>query len=216
MDVFPHSTLIIRSLVLGELDTNCYLLTDHQSGETIIIDPADSASTILDVITAEQLQATAIMLTHGHFDHCLGLLELQLALDMKAWMHQADAPLIATAQSSAQHWLGHQVDPVPTQTQPLEQHSQLQLGNHQLTVLHTPGHTPGSICLLITHRNEHVALITGDTLFKNSVGRTDFSYSKPLQLRKSLDQLLELPDQLACYPGHGEPTTIASAKAFLS
>ncbi len=216
MDVHPHGPLVIRAIELGELQTNCYLLTDHASQETIIVDPADSAETIIDVISAEQLRPISILLTHGHFDHVLGLLELQLAFDLPVFMHPDDQTLLSGAQASAEHWLKHSVDPVPHKTQTIAEGIELSLGSLTIKVLHTPGHTLGSVCLLINEAETPLALLTGDTLFKNSIGRTDFSYSKPLLLRDSLHRLLEFPDDLACYPGHGEPTSIAEARAFLT
>ncbi len=216
MQVYSLGQLIVRSLTLGELDTNCYLITDRGTSETIIIDPADSAESIIEVITTEQLKPTAIILTHAHFDHVLGLLELQLSLGLPVFMHPADEQLLASAQSSAQHWLGHAVDPVPKSSQAITEDNTFQLGTLIIQVLHTPGHTPGSICLLVSQATQPLALLTGDTVFKDGVGRTDFSYSKPLQLRDSLDRLLQFPAELLCFPGHGPHSTLAQIKQQLS
>ncbi len=216
MNTYSHGQLVLRSLELGELGTNCYIVTDNNSLETILVDPADSAETIIEVVNREQLQPISILLTHGHFDHVLGLLELKLALDLPVFMHQEDNPLLKTAQASAQHWLGHSVDPVPNATQNIVEGNTLALGDLTITVLHTPGHTQGSVCLLVQDSDEPLALLTGDTVFKNSVGRTDFSYSKPLLLRDSLEKLLRFEDTLSCYPGHGAPTTIGEIRQFLS
>ena len=199
MEVHPY--------VLGALETNCYLVVDEKNQQAIVIDPADDGGFISEQIVAQQLELQAIVLTHGHFDHVLGLLELKLNFDVPIFMHEADIFLIKQAQSSALHWLKRQVDPVPLPTDYLTEGQQLKLVNTSFEVLHTPGHTRGSVSL---YHSERGILFSGDTLFKNAVGRTDFRYSNADELRKSLDRLGELPAQTLVYPGHGETTTIKS------
>lgn len=192
-------SLHVESLVLGQLDTNCYFLVDEKSGDCIVVDPADDGTSINQLILEKQWQPRSVILTHGHFDHCLGLLEVQLAWDIPAFLHPADLFLVTRAQASAHHWLGYTPDPVPVPQEKLTDGQTLPVGDYQLTVLHSPGHTPGSVCLV---SDEFV--ITGDTVFKDGVGRTDFSYAKPLQLSASIAMLRESYDGRLGYPGHGE------------
>ncbi|MBP9819635.1 MBL fold metallo-hydrolase [Candidatus Woesebacteria bacterium] len=219
MEQFDHDKLLITRLVLGQLDTNCYLLTDKDTQETIIVDPADSAETIIDYLTQQKYQPTAIVLTHGHFDHVLGLLELKLAYDLPVFMHPDDAFLLKEAADSARYWLKRSVDPVPTEHIPLTDQIELTIGKLKLNITPTPGHTPGSVCLAIatkTDQESELVLCTGDTIFKDGLGRTDFSYSKPLALRASLEKLSSFPPSTPCYPGHGDCTTIGQALSILS
>ncbi len=203
------ATIDLRRLPLGDLGTNCYLIWSEESREALVIDPADDGGFITQQILELQLQPQAIILTHGHFDHVLGLLELKLNFDIPVLMHSEDTFLLERAQASALHWLGREVDPVPPPDAFLEAGDKLDFGDVELTVMETPGHTPGSICLY----NEEL-VFTGDTLFADGVGRTDFKYSDPDELQRSLKKIFRLPQELRAFPGHGEDTTLASAREY--
>jgi hydroxyacylglutathione hydrolase len=215
----------IRSLNLGELQTNCYIVWSEQSSTALVIDPADSADTISQFLLEQNVQLTAILLTHGHFDHCLGLLELSLNFEVPSYLHEQDIFLIKNAQTSAQHWLKHSVDPVPLPSHHLQDNSVLQCGDFSLTVLHTPGHTPGSVCLRLTSEatlfvdgNQIISnsgvVFTGDTLFKESYPETNHKYSNILDLRDSWEKLKKLDPTTTILPGHGEPATLEQALLF--
>ncbi len=197
------SNLQIQTLILGELQTNCYLVFDDKNRQAIVIDPADSGETINQTILDLQLKPQAVVLTHGHFDHVLGLLEVKLAWNIPIFAHSGDLFLLKDTPSSAQYWLKKRVDPTPPPDQFLDNLSKLTLDKIQLKILHTPGHTPGSICLY----NDEI-ILSGDTLFKNAIGRTDFSYSDPEEIQKSLVKIFQLPKNLTVYPGHGDSTTL--------
>lgn len=198
-DVIMSESSEVRSYTLGDLDTNCYLIWCPKTFETLIIDPADSGDFISQQILELQLTPVGIILTHGHFDHCLGLLELKLNFQIPIMIHQADTPLLAKAAGSAQHWLKRSVDPIPPADALIKDGDTLGFGNQTLQILHTPGHTPGSICLF----DDHV-VFSGDTWFKDGVGSTDHAYSSPRQLHKSLELLRAQADGRLVYPGHGE------------
>jgi glyoxylase-like metal-dependent hydrolase (beta-lactamase superfamily II) len=192
------SSLQVTTLILGSLDTNCYLVWDELSHQAIIIDPADDGTSINDQILNLQLQPQAIVLTHGHFDHVLATLEVKTAWNIPILMHASDQQLLARANSSALHWTGEASDPVPPADDLLKDEQTLNLGKSTLKVIHTPGHTPGSICLY-----DKQIIFTGDTIFKEGVGRTDFSYSSSKKLWQSIEKIKALGTKLA-YAGHGE------------
>lgn len=207
--------LNIITLPLGELETNCYLVSDSETLETFIIDPADEGTLISERILSEKLKPIAIILTHGHFDHVLACLEIKLNFGIPIYLHPLDNFLLKDTPKSAKYWLGHSVDPVPPADLPLSDNQILSLGNEKVTVLHTPGHTPGSICLLHTPKNlkskilNHKSIFVGDLIFSDGVGRTDFSYSSESDLQNSINllnsQLLTLNSKCLIYPGHGDP-----------
>lgn len=207
MHTYPN--FVVQSFCLGQLDTNCHFIWCRETLECIIIDPADEGTFICEEILARQLKPVAIVLTHGHFDHVLGTLEVMLAFNLPVYLNQADAELLAGAPASAKHWLGAVVDPVPTQTQQLSTGDRLSFGNCSLEVLETPGHTKGSVCLFAPDPEEPV-LFTGDTIFEVGVGRTDFSYSNKTKLKQSLALLADYPDNTRCYAGHGADFTLAT------
>jgi hydroxyacylglutathione hydrolase len=213
-------------LTLGELQTNCYIAWCSVTREAVVIDPADSGDVISEFILEHQLNPTAILLTHGHFDHCLGLLELMLNFPVPVYLHPADQFLIQQAHESAEHWLEHTVDPVPMPDSELQNGAVITLGNCSLKVIGTPGHTPGSVCLHYkgeaqqTYNEENLytkndILFTGDTLFKEGITRTDFRYSNILQLHNSLHMLKKLPSSTHVLAGHGEPVELQEALAIL-
>ncbi len=196
---------------VGELATNCYVVSCPATNQAVIIDPGDAADTISEYCVQESLSVVGILLTHGHFDHCLGLLELSLNFACASFMHEKDNFLIEDAQKRAEYWLKHPVDPVPHPTTCFSTPIQIPIGLFSVKVIETPGHTPGSICALLTHTGSGTieALFTGDTLFSDAVGRTDLSYSNHNQLLRSLQKLKQLPETTLCYPGHGQPTFLS-------
>ena len=190
----------IKTLKLGQLDTNCYLVWCEQTEEAIVIDPADEGSFISEQILELGLKPVAIVLTHGHFDHILGLLELKLNFSQTPiMMHEADLFLVESVQQRAQHWLKMAVDPAPQPDKLLKDGDKIRFGQEVLKVMHVPGHTPGGICLY-----DDGVMFTGDTLFRDGIpGRTDLSYSNPKKMRQSLQKIKELPGSRQMYPGHG-------------
>ncbi len=206
--------ITITTLELGDLSTNCYLVSCDETQETVIIDPADAGEFIADQITVLGLKPTAIVLTHGHFDHVLGTLSLALAYDLPVYLHPADHFLLDKAQQSAEYWLGRAVDPVLPAELTLDIRETPVFGDGlSFSYVETPGHTPGSVCLEVLQHGEPLdqpIMLVGDTLFKAGVGRTDFSYSSHEDLKKSLKLLSSRNPDTLCYPGHGEPTTIGN------
>jgi hydroxyacylglutathione hydrolase len=205
--------LKIKTLSLGPLNTNCYLIWDKESLEAWIIDPADSGDVISEEIIREGLNVTKIILTHGHFDHILGLLEVKLNFPTAPiYCHKEDLFLLKTAQKRALHWLKRQIDPVPLPDVFFKDGEVIKLSNVEFKVIHTPGHTPGSIVL---YSKDEKLLISGDTLFKQAIGRTDFKYSNHQDILKSLEKILKLPGETKVISGHGPETTIGEEQHWL-
>lgn len=183
----------IETLVVGRMAANCYLVNG------IIIDPGDDAEYIISHIT---IQPTMIVATHGHFDHIMAARALQLAYNIPFIMRKADAFLLQTMQLSAKHFLHITTDPAPKITKYIEDGDTI--GN--FTVMYTPGHTPGSICLYSIKEN---VLFSGDTIFAGgAVGRTDHKYSSAYQLSESVQKILSLPKNTRILPGHGQATNV--------
>jgi hydroxyacylglutathione hydrolase len=198
-------TLEIEAFTLGALQTNCYLLSNTANQQAVIIDPADDGDFLNDELLRRGLTLEKIVLTHGHFDHCLGLLSLKSAWGAPVLMHFADQFLLEGAAASAKHWLGVASDPVPPADVDLASLKEINIFDHKFEVIPTPGHTPGSVCLL--SRSDKI-LFSGDTIFAGgSVGRTDFAYSNRQKMSASLMKLKSLQQAGhygQVYPGHGE------------
>lgn len=201
----------VTTLRVGQMAANCYLLTDEESRKTIIIDPGDDAEYISDHIAKLNGAPQAIVATHGHFDHLMGASALQLAYDIPCFLHPADDFLVGEMERSAKHFLSlRQVDPAPRVT-PMP-HEGLTVGKTHLSVIHIPGHTPGSVMLISD--SDHAAFV-GDTVFAGGgVGRTDFSYSDVKKFRDSVARIDALPPETMLYPGHGEPTSVRYEYAY--
>jgi len=194
--------MIIKSYIIGELQTNCYLVFDKESKAAVIIDPADDANFIEEQILSLKLIPKYIIATHGHFDHLLAAWELQLAFNIPFLIHRRDLFLLEKMQKSGSKWLDRKIiEKVPENIVYIKDNEKIKFGREFLQIIHTPGHTPGSICLY--SRKNHL-LLSGDTLFSDSVGRTDLSYSSKKDLNASLKKIFSLPSQINVFPGHGE------------
>jgi hydroxyacylglutathione hydrolase len=191
-------------LTLGPMACNCYLAYCPETLAAVIIDPADSGETINQTILDHQLQPQAIILTHGHCDHVMGLLECKLAWQIPILANAADQFLLDRLPETAQKWFGWTADPAPAIDQNLGNQQEISFGKETLTVEHTPGHTPGSVILY----NDDLVFV-GDLAFADGyIGRTDFSYSDQAQMQESLKKLSKHTDKTA-FPGHGPAFQIA-------
>ena len=185
----------IQKLTLGLYQTNTYLLANDT--EAVVIDPGYEADTILDALAGKTLKA--ILLTHGHFDHVGAVKELVAETGCEVYIHAAEAtmPPMVTA---GPLYFTHTYDEGDT-VSPIE--------GLELTVLHTPGHTPGSVCLLMGKE-----MFSGDTLFACSFGRTDLPGGDPRKMMESLRRLASLQGNFFIHPGHGGSTTLDAEKRF--
>lgn len=196
----------IQTIVTGQLQTNCYIVTCPDTNKCIIIDPGDGADVISEQILTQNLNPQLVVATHGHFDHILAAFELQTAFEIPFLMHKDDEFLLPRMRKSAKHWTGidPQVPP-PKVDKTIDESDTITFGNSELKILHTPGHTPGSICLY--NEKEKVAF-TGDTIFNIGVGRTDFSYSNTQQLQNSIKNIKKQFKGFKIFPGHENDLTI--------
>jgi len=193
--------LTTERLVVGEMGTNCYLCWDNDSGEGVVIDPGDEGDFISEKILDRKIDLKAILLTHGHFDHVLGVLPIKLNFPVPIYLNSRDNFLYEKAGSSAEQWQGNRSDPVPPIDRDLVEGDKIRLGKSGLRVAETPGHTPGSVCLL---SEENKICFCGDLWFKNGVGRSDFSYARPRALSESLKRIRRECQGWRICPGHEE------------
>ncbi len=203
----------IEQLTVGAMQENCYLVSDTKTGTAIIIDPGDDAGYISDHILSAQISPVCILATHGHFDHIMAALELQLMFNIPFRIHEADTFLLKRMTQTANHFLGnHIVEQPPTVTAPLIDGEKILFGEQDLTAIAVPGHTPGSLAFY--HKQEDV-IFTGDVLFRGgSIGRTDFEYCDSEALRRSVSSIIAMPADTVIYPGHGETTTAGEEAVY--
>ena len=203
----------VEKLVLGQLESNCYLIYDRRKLSTLIIDPADDADFISGKIANLHLKPVQIIATHGHFDHILAAYELQQAYKIPFSISHKDKFLVERAAETAHYYLKQNIDFFkPKINQDLNQVKDINLADIKLTVFNTPGHTPGSICL---YHKAKEWLFCGDTLFADGgIGRTDFAYSSSDNLHHSIQSLLQLPGSTTLFPGHGRSSTIKEELKF--
>lgn len=204
----------IISLTVGSLLTNCYIVVCEETLEALIIDPGFSeheSSSILREIERRDLHIKYVVNTHGHIDHISGNAEIKKATKAKIMIHENDAGMLTNPRRNLSLMFGlSMVSPPPDRI--LRDGDRIRVGSLDLEVLHTPGHTPGSISLYC--RKERV-VFTGDTLFAGSIGRTDFPESSYEALISSIrGKLLKLPDETVVYPGHGEGTSIGRERRW--
>lgn len=198
----------VERLMLGELDTNCWLVGDDEQGPLVVIDPAGDADRLLAAV-GERVVA-AVVLTHGHFDHLGAATAVLEATGAPLLVHSWDAAAVTSSAANGGMVFGSGAVSPPAD-RVLEDGDVVQAGVLRLEVMHTPGHTPGSICLYAdVAGGPH--LFSGDTLFAGSVGRTDFPGGDARALRESIGRLALLPPSTFVHPGHG-PDTVISREA---
>lgn len=181
----------ILPLPLGEYQTNCYLVSDEH-GDAAVIDPGYTPELVLSRASAEGLTVRAVLLTHGHFDHVGGVKAIAAATGSPVWLHENDLVLPEQLTAGPLYY-----------TDTYDKDATIQIGRLTFTVLETPGHTPGSVCLRCGH-----ALFSGDTLFASSCGRVDLFGGNGQQMLHSLQKLAQIPENLRVLPGHGPETTL--------
>ena len=178
---------MLRKLVVGPYQANCYILGCNKTKEGLVIDPGDEIFRIVNEVSRNRLKIRYILMTHGHFDHSGGAGELKNITKAPAFIHSLDAPGLDFSPDGY-----------------LEDGQEIQVGTYRISVIHTPGHSPGGVCL-----HAPGVIFTGDTLFAGSVGRTDFpggNHNKSVQ--GVLKKIFPLGDNLRVYPGHGPGSTI--------
>lgn len=196
-------------LPVGLLQCNCSIFGDAQGGEAIVIDPGDEIEKITAELERHQLKVRAIVITHAHIDHVAGAHKLRALTGAPVYMNKRDTELLNALDVQAR-WLGVEIPPQVEIDVAADAGTVLQLGAADFHVLSTPGHTQGSLSLWIPQENR---LIAGDTLFRDSIGRTDLPGGDSQQILASIKtQLLTLPEDATVIPGHGANTTIGREK----
>lgn len=201
LQIFSHREV-------GPLACNCYIVGDSDTKEAIVIDPGGDVDLIVQDIAEAGLKITALIATHAHFDHVLAAEALREKTGAPFYLHQEDKPVLQWLQASGQMFLGIELPPPPDVDTTPSEGDLLVAGGVEFQVIHTPGHSPGSISLL-----GDGALFAGDTLFAGSVGRTDLPGGDTKTLVNAVrNKLFALDDTLPVYPGHGPATTLGEEK----
>jgi hydroxyacylglutathione hydrolase len=209
--------LIHITLPVGMLQCNCTIIGDPLTREALVIDPGDEVTRIMDLLGRHKLTVKAIVSTHAHIDHVGGLSKLHRFTGAPVLMHQEDLPLYQAMEMQAA-FLGVAAPEITSIDDLLKEGDTLRWGDYEALIIHTPGHTPGSVCLYVPQEAGTIKLVApqlyaGDTLFAGSIGRTDLWGGSMDQIMDSLrGKLLQLPDTTIVYPGHGPTTTIRNER----
>jgi len=196
----------IHTIVVGDLRTNCYIL--ESDAVAIIIDPGDEPERIVRFIQDIRVKPSQIIATHTHFDHVLGVDTVRAKLKIPFLIHHDDLSMLESMQSRVRQFMGFEAPPPPKVDRYLKDRDSLEVGDETIRILHTPGHSPGSISL-----SGEGYVFTGDALFNQSIGRTDLPGGDLYTLIHSIrERLFKLNDDTIVYPGHGPETTIGDEK----
>ena len=199
--------MLVERFVVGALEVNCWVVADEASREAMVVDPGDEPDRIEDWLKEQKLKARYLVCTHSHFDHVGGLPELKEATKADILLHKAELPIYERAAEMARLW-GFQLEKLPKPDRFVAEGDEITVGSLRFKVWHTPGHSPGGICLVTPE-----AVFTGDSLFAGSVGRTDLPGGDYEALMKSLQRLSARPDDTVVYAGHGPASRVSREKA---
>ena len=195
--------MIVKSMKVSPLDTNCYLVVDESTNAAAMIDPGGKAKQLQELVAAEGVELKCILLTHGHFDHTGGVQKIRRSMpDIPVYLHPADGAMIGT------HGDYPPIDPCL----PYDEGDTVQVGNLTFKVLYTPGHTPGSLTLMLEKER---AIFTGDMLYGGTLGRADQHGGDYPLMRKSLHRLADLEGDWKMFPGHEDETTLQEAREII-
>lgn len=202
--------LEINHYVVGQVQTNCYVVINNETKECFIVDPGASAKQLAERIRKDELNPVAILLTHGHFDHAGAAEELAKEFGVKIYAHEGEEDTLKDPQKNVSWMVGanetYHADVF------LKDEEVITLAGFEIKVFHTPGHTEGGCCYYIEEEN---VIFSGDTLFAQSVGRTDFPGGSMSKIVRSIqDKLMILPEDTVVYPGHNDPTTIETERMY--
>lgn len=194
----------IKKFEVGPLFVNCYILYDNDTKEAVVIDPGDEPDLILDFVKEEGLSVNFILCTHGHFDHIGAVKEVKDETGAKIILHEKDIEIYKNSPQVAIQFFGIEIEQQPEPDILIKNEEIIKIGNISLKFMHTPGHSPGSMCVY-----SDGYLFTGDTLFAGSVGRTDLAGGSMQDLINSLKKIATLPEETVVLPGHGPKTKIS-------
>lgn len=198
----------IETIVVSPYSVNCYILYCENTKDAIIVDPGDEANKIIKTVSSLGVNVKGIVLTHCHADHILALDEIKAHYDVRLMIHKDEAPLLANGKMNlTPMFTGKSIEREADIL--LSDGDIIKIGEREMKVIHTPGHTSGCLCLL-----GDGILVSGDTLFAQSYGRTDFPTGDACLLAASLKKLLELPEDTRVYPGHYDSSTIGIEKKY--
>lgn len=197
---------MIVSLVTSPMTNRSYLVFDDKTRRGVIVDPSMDVGALATRMKRERMEPVAILLTHGHFDHICGIPLLQMGRDLPVWIHEGDAPMLQSDGSlNGALLFGQEWEPIEPDRL-LQDGEEIAIDGLRLRVIHTPGHSPGGVTVDV---NDGEALIVGDALFKDGVGRTDLPGCDPRALIESLRRISALHEDAPVLPGHGAETTLA-------
>ncbi len=198
--------MIIKRMAVGQLETNTYIVGDEETKQAIVIDPGDEGDRIMDLVKESGLEVNSIICTHAHFDHIGAAGDIRKETGAKIILHKEDLDGYGLAKEQASFW-GFDLDELPQPDEFMAEGDDIKVGNLSFKIMHTPGHSPGSVSLY----GEGI-LLSGDTIFQGSVGRTDFPGGSMEQLKTSFRRLLDLPEDTKIFSGHGPETTVKREK----
>lgn len=204
--------MILKTLAVGAFQSNCIIIGCEETKESVVIDPGDEPDRILKSVAENNLNVRQIVQTHAHIDHIGAAKNIIEATGAPLLLHKKDQFLFDNLQTQADMF-GLDVDEPDEIDKFIGEDDEITLGKYKMRVIHTPGHSPGSVCFHLA--GEQSILISGDTLFCQSIGRTDLPGGSSEQIIKSIrNKLFKLPDDTVVYPGHGSRTTIGDEKRY--